>query len=300
MAISTATHPKLLWPGIHAFWGQQYNLNPEMYSQTHEVKSSKQAYEELKNIVAFPLAPRKTEGAAVIYSDELDGYLQRATHLAYALGYVVTHEELADNLYKQVSMARAGAIANSMNQTVETVAANDFNRAFNSTYTFSDGKELCATDHPNVSGGTWSNELTTAADLSEASLEDMCINIMNALDDRGLKINLNPKKLLVNPAEWFNSQRILKSVLQNDTANNAKNIIKDMISDVVVNRWFTDTDAWFIRTDAQQGLCFFWRERASFDQDNDFDTKNLKAKGYMRFSTTCGDPRSIYGTPGAA
>lgn len=301
MPISTATHPKLLWEGIHSFWGLKYSQHPECYSRTHEVKSSDQAFEEIKNIVGFPAAPRKTEGGAVIYGDELDGFLARATNLAYALGYVVTHEEIADNKYKQVSMARAGSLARSMKQTVETVSGNDFNRAFNSSYTFGDGKEMCATDHVNVSGGSWSNELATAADLSEASLEDLAIQIMNATDDRGFPISINPECLIIAPNESFNAERILKSALQNDTANNAINAVKGLFpKGVVVNRWLTDTDAWFVKTDCDNGLQFFWREKPSLSQDNAFDTMNLKAKSYMRFSTTLGDPRGMYGTPGAA
>jgi len=55
----------------------------------------------------------------------------------------------------------------------------------------------------------------------------------------------------------FEAERILKSTLQNDTANNAINALKStgMFSGgVKVNHYLTDTDAWFIRTNCPDGM----------------------------------------------
>jgi hypothetical protein len=176
-----------------------------------------------------------------------------------------------------------------------------YNRAFNSGYTFGDGKEILATDHPTLTGNQ-SNELSVAADLSEASLEDLVIQIMNAQNSKGLRIALKPQSVIVAPGNFFNAKRILDSALQNDTANNSINVLKNSGSipgGVVVNHYLTDADAFFVRTNAPSGMIMFDRKPVEFSQDNDFDTDNLKAKSYMRFSLTVGDFRALYGSPGA-
>jgi hypothetical protein len=43
---------------------------------------------------------------------------------------------------------------------------------------------------------------------------------------------------------------------------------------------------------------FYQREGVSFDQDNDFDTMNAKAKGYERYSFGWTDARAVYGSTG--
>lgn len=299
--ITTSNHPKALWPGMRAFWGRQYTEHPQEWSQIFESVSSEKAYEEDTEVTGFGLAPVKAQADAINYDSETQGPTKRYTHVTYALGYIVTREELEDNLYEVVSKRRIKALSFSLRQTEETVAANILNRAFNSSYTGADGKEMIATDHVTVNG-TQSNELTTAADLSEASIEDLCIQIMNATNSRGLKISLMPRKLIVAPANAFNAERILKSALQSGTANNDVNAIKSMgifPGGAVVNHYLTDTDAWFIQTNAPNGLMRFNRRAAEFKQDNDFDTENAKAKTSIRFSTGWTDWRGIYGSPGA-
>lgn len=299
--ISTGKHPKLLWPGIKDIWGRTYNSHGEQCKDLFDVAGSQKAYEELVEATGFGVAPVKAEGAATVYDTEQQGTVTRSTHVAYSLGYIVTREELADNLYAEVSATRAKANAFSMYTTRETVAANVYNRAFSASYTYGDGKEICATDHPTLSGNQ-SNELSTAADLSEASLEDLLIQIMQAKNSRGLQISLMGQSLHVAPGNYFNAKRILDSTLQNDTANNAINVVRNsgfLPGGLKVNNYFSDADAWFIRTNAPVGMILFDREPVEFTQDNDFDTDNAKAKSYMRFSLTVGDFRSLYGTPGA-
>jgi hypothetical protein len=150
-------------------------------------------------------------------------------------------------------------------------------------------------------GGAWSNELNPSADFSEASLEDLAIQIMNATNPRGLKISLMPKRLILPTGLVFEAERVLKSQLQSDTANNAINALKSkgIIPEIAVNHYLTDPDAFFIKTNAPQGLTKFVREGVEFTQDNDFDTENAKAKVYFRESFTWGDPRTLYGSAGA-
>lgn len=298
--ITSGAHPKALWPGVYAWFGAKYAEHPQEYTKLFDVKTSNKKYEELVEQTGFGLAPVKAEGSSTSYDSHAQGAVSRGTNVAYSLGYIVTREEKADNLYEEVSMQRAAALAFSMAQTRENVGANVYNRAFNNSYVGGDAKELCATDHPSLAGNQ-SNELATAADLSEASLEDLTINIMDAKNSKGLKISLMPKRLIVPTALVYDAQRILKSVQRSGTADNDINALNSLnvIPEVAVNHYLTDADAWFIRTNAPSGMCWFDREPVQFSKDEDFDTDNAKAKAYMRFVAFWGDWRGVYGSPGA-
>ena len=172
MAINTQTNPKLLWPGQHDLWQKFYNDYPSQYTDFMDVKESAQAFEEFQGVTGFGLAPIKQQGAAYVVDTEAQGYNKRYVNETYALGYEVTLEELADNLYEKASSSRMPALANSMRQTIETVSANHLNNGFSSTYKGADGVELFSSAHPNINGGVFANEPSTQADLSEAALEN--------------------------------------------------------------------------------------------------------------------------------
>lgn len=299
--ITTGNHPASLWPGVNAFWGRMYDEHVTQYTEIFSMKSSSKNYEEDVEVTGFGLAPVKGEGSSVSYDSETQGPTSRYTNVPYALGFIVTYEEIKDNRYEVVGKRRAGALAFSMRQTKENVGANVLNRGFNSSFTGGDGKELFATDHPTVDG-TQSNELATAADFSEASLEDLLIQISNAKNSRGLRISLKGQKLIVPPNLQFEAQRVLKSELRVGTADNDINAHRSMgmlPEGYCVNNYLTDTDAWFVRTNAPNGLCGFDRETISFTKDNDFDTMNAKAKCYERYVFGWTDFRGAYGSPGA-
>ncbi len=300
--INTASHPKLLWPGIHATWGQIYDEHQKEYTDLYDQLTSQKAYEQDVEVTGFGLAPVKGQGAPVSYDSEMQGWVSTYAHIAYALGYIVTYEELQDNLYKEVSTRRAKANAFSVSQTIENVSALLYNDAFaGAYYRMPDGQPLISDAHVNAPGGTWSNALTPGADLSEAALEDICIQIMNATNSRGLKISVMPKSLHIPTSEFFNAERILKSTLQSQTGNNAINVLKAQNAfpgGAKVNHYFNSASAWFVRTNVPNGMQMFMRNRPEFDQDNDFDTKNAKAATYMRFSVGATDARGIFGSNG--
>ncbi len=299
--ITTGNHPKALWPGIKAWWGRQYTEHPLECRDLFDFDTSNMSYEEDIEVTGFGLAPAKSEGSSISFDSETQGVINRATHVAYALGFIVTYEELRDNLYEMVSKRRSQANAFSMRQTKETVAGNVYNRAFDSNFTFGDGIQLISTAHVTVNG-TQSNRLTVDADISEKSLEDLTIQIMQATNSRGLKISLMPQSLHVHTSDWYEANRIMKSVLKNDTADNAKNVLKMLNvfpKGIMVNHYFTDTNAYFIRTNAPRGMLAYQREEISFDQDNDFNTKNAQSAAYERYSFSIGDWRGIYGSSGA-
>ena len=298
--INTGNHPKLLWPGVNAIWGQVYAEHGTEYTDLFSVDSDDRAYVENLKLTGFGLATAKPEGQAGTFDSELQGGITRFTHIAYSLGYIVTYEELQDNLYMEVASRRAKANAFSMAQTVETLAAFIYNNAFATTYfTTWDSKALLATDHVNVSGGTFSNELTPSADLSEIALEDICVQIMQAKNDRNLNIKIMPRSLHVAPAEYFNAQRILKSTLQSDTTSNNVNVLRATSAfpeGCKVNHYFTNPASWFVRTNAPEGMQMYWRERPNLSRDNDFHTKNALALAYMRLSFGATDPLGLFGS----
>jgi len=279
-----------------------YNEHAKEYGDLYNELDSDKAYEQDVEVTGFGLAPVKAQGAPTQYDSEIQGIVTTYTHVAYSLGYIVTYEELRDNLYEEVSMRRSKANAFSINQTVENVAAFLYNNAFSTTYyTTADNAALISTSHVNATGGTYSNALSPAADLSEAALEDLTIQIMGTQNDRGLLINIMPESLHIPRQEYYNANRILKSVLQSNTANNNINVLKAVNAfpkGIKLNHYFTAPHAWFIRTNCPNGMQMFWRDRPMFDQDNDFDTKNAKAATYMRFSVGASDPRGIFGSNG--
>jgi len=258
--ITTASHPKALWPGIKAWWGQVYDEHATEYTDLFDSDSSDRNYEEDVQLTGFGLAPRKSEGAGVQYDSEIQGFTTRYTHVAYALGYMVTKEELDDNLYEQVSKRRSASLAQSFRQTKENVGANVYNRAFNGTYLGGDGVSLCSTAHPNATGGTFANKPTVDADLSETALEDAIIALMGYTNDRGLLINIMPKSLHVARQNWFNANRILQSVYSPGTANNDINVLKAtnaLPEGIKMNHYFTAPNAWILRTNVQNGRKYY-------------------------------------------
>jgi hypothetical protein len=300
--ISTTSFAKALWPGVNAWYGKAYNEHEVEWTDLFDKHSSKRAYEEDVGVTGFGLAALKPQGQGITYDDESQAYITRYMHNVYALGFIVTREMVDDDLYDVVAQRRAKGLAFSMRQTKETIAANVYNRAFNSSYAGGDGKELCATDHPNFSGGTWSNE-GTGADITQAGLEAACIAISKWTNDRGLKIAVRPQTLIIAPDEAFNVERILGSQYETAVATGGanRNVVNPIYGkfNVKTNHYLTDIDAWFLRTNVPNGMKCFQRRAMDFSIDNDFDSENAKFKATERYSFGWTDPRAVYGQLGA-
>lgn len=299
--VTSSSFAKLLWPGLNAVYGTTYKDYPEEWTQLFEKNKSDRAYEEDLGYSGLGLASVKAEGAPITYDSDRQGFTTRYNHVTYAHGFIITREMYEDNQYQQVGARKAGALARSLKRTKEIVGANIFNRAFTAGYTGGDGVVLLSNAHVNVSGGTYSNILATAADLSEAALEQACIDIWAFTDDRGLLIAAKPKSLVIHPSNQFEAKRILGTDGQVYSADNTLNAVKTMgvIPEVITNHYLTDADAWFIKTDVTDGLKYFERRGDAFEMDNDFDTENAKFKATGRYSFGWSDPRALYGTPGA-
>lgn len=299
--ITSSSFAKALWPGVNAWYGKSYKDYPEEWSQIFEKNTSRKAYEEDVGLSSFGLARTKAEGAGIEYDTERQGFTSRYNHVVYALGFIITREIYEDDQYDVVGKRKANALARSMRQTKEIVGANVLNRAETAGYTGGDGVVLLSASHANVSGGTFSNKPSTDADLSEAALEQANIDIAAFRDDRGLLIAAKPRKLIIAPSNMFEAKRILGSDGRVGTDTNDLNALKTMgiIPEVTVNHYLTDSDAWFILTDVNDGLKYFERRGDAFEMDNDFDTENAKFKATARYSFGWTDPRAIYGSMGA-
>jgi len=300
--ISTGLHPKALWPGVKAWYGFGYGEHDEEFRDLFDKDTSTQAWEEDVMSSGFPLATVKPQGSPTQYASHSQAWVSRYTHIAYSLGFIVTYEELLNNLYAKLANSRAKSLGFSMRQTKENVAANVYNRAVNTSFTGGDGQVLLVATHPS-NAGNQSNILAPAADISEKALEDLCIQIMGATDHNGLKISLMAQSLHVPRQLWFEANRILKSTLRVKTADNDINVIKmtnAIPKGIMLNHYFSDADAFFIRTNCPDGMKCYQRHKYDLKRDNDFDTDNAKAKSYDYYSFGWSDWRGLYGSIGAA
>lgn len=299
--ITTGNHPKALWPGVKAWFGIGYGEHAEEFKDLFDTMTSSQAWEEDVMTSGFPLAPVKKQGEGRAYAGHNQLWISRYTHVAYSLGFIVTFEELLNNLYQKVASSRSKSLGFSMRQTKENVAANVYNRATDTSYTGGDGQVLMATTHPTAAGNQ-SNLLSPAADFSEVAVEDLLIMIMKAQNHDGHKIGLMARSLHVPPDLWFEANRVLKSELRAKTGDNDMNVIRatgEFPQGIKVNHYFSDTDQFFIRTNCPDGMKHYQRYKVDLEQDNDFDTKNAKAGSYDYYSFGWSDWRAVYGSPGA-
>jgi hypothetical protein len=302
MAISRAQLVKELEPGLNALFGLEYKNYENQHTQIYTIESSDRAFEEEVMESGFGEAPVKTEGAGVAYDQAQEVYTARYTHETIALAFSLTEEAVEDNLYDRLSARYTKALARSMAQTKQIKAAAVLNGAF-TTSIGGDGVVLCATNHPTLSGPNLSNTLATAADLSETSLEQALIDIQAFTDERGLKIAIQGLKLIIPKELQFTADRILKSTLRVGTADNDINAIKNMgmvSQGYTVNNFLTDPDAFFIKTDAPNGMKMFERVSLKTGFEGDFDTGNVRYKARERYSFGFSDPRGIFGSPGSA
>ena len=304
MAISRAQLLKELLPGLNALYGMEYAKYGEEHAEIYETESSDRSFEEETKLSGFSAAPVKNEGSAIEYDNAQEAWTARYTHETVAMGFSITEEAIEDNLYDSLSARYTKALARAMAYTKQVKAATILNQAFTGSGnpTYGDGKVLCATDHPLVSGGSNSNRPAVAADLNETSLEAAVIQIAGWTDERGLLIAAKPRKLVIPPNLQFVATRLLDTVGRVGTADNDINAIRNNGSipeGYTVNHYLTDTDAWFLMTDVPNGLKHFVRTPMSTSMDADFDTGNSRYKARERYSFGVSDPLGIFGSPGA-
>jgi len=302
MAISRAQLVKELEPGLNALFGLEYNRYDNEAALIFATETSDRAFEEEVMLSGFGAAATKSEGAGVTFDDAKEVYTARYTNETIALAFAITEEAIEDNLYDRLAARYTRALARSMAHTKQVKGATILNNAFTSG-TGGDGSFLCVTNHALGTGGTWSNALSTAADLSETSLEQALIDIAAFVDERGLKIALQAQRMIIPKELQFTAERILRSPQRVGTADNDINAIYQtgmVPQGYHVNHFLADTDAWFLITDAPNGLKHFVRAPIKTAIEGDFDTGNVRFKARERYTFGWSDPRGIFGTPGAA
>lgn len=301
MALSRAQLVKELEPGLNALFGLEYKNYENEHTAIYDVESSDRAFEEEVMLSGFGEAPTKSEGAGVQYDDAQEVFTARYTHETVALAFSLTEEAIEDNLYDKLAARYTRALARSMAQTKQIKAVSILNNGF-TTAIGGDGVALFSTAHPTLGGPNLSNTLAVPADLNETSVEQALIDIAGFTDERGLKIAVRAMKLIIPKELVFTAERIMKSTNRVGTADNDINAIKNMgmvPQGYTVNNFLTDTDAWFLKTDAPNGMKMFNRVSMKTAFEGDFDTGNVRYKARERYSFGFSDPRGMYGSPGA-
>jgi hypothetical protein len=301
MVISRMQLVKELEPGLNALFGLEYDRYENQDKEIFDTESSDRAFEEEVMLGGFANAAVKPEGQGIVYDDAQETYTARYTNETVALAFALTEEAVEDNLYDKLSTRYTKALARSMANTKQVKAANILNNAFAVANPGGDGVPLNSAAHPTLSANQ-TNTLAVAADLNETSLEQMLIDIANMQDERGMRIALRGMKMIIPVNLQFIAERLMKSAGRPGTADNDINATKNMgmvPEGYVVNNFLTDTDAWWIKTDAPNGLKHFNRAPIRTAMEGDFDTGNVRYKARERYSYGWSDWRGIFGTPGA-
>lgn len=301
MAMSRAQFRKQLQNGLNAVFGMEYKRYPELWRDIFEVKNSEKAYEEQVIMMGLGGAPVKAEGSAVTYDEGQEGWVARFVHVTVALAFSITEEAVEDTLYGDLGSTYAKSLARSLQYTKEVRGASILNNGFDSNFPMGDGQPVFSSSHPLMGGGTFSNVLATAADISEKALEDANTDIAGFVDERGIPVLMMPKKLVITRQNRFVVHRILKSENRPGTANNDTNALKDLrtFDEPSVNVYLSDPDAWFIITDCPEGFQHFRRKGVSRGVEGDFETGNMRYKARERYSFGSGNPRCGFASPGA-
>ena len=300
MAINRAQLAKELEPGLNALFGMEYARYENEHAEIFDQETSDRAFEEEVMLVGFGEAAVKQEGAAVQFDTAQESFTARYSHETVALAFSLTEEAVEDNLYDTLSARYTRSLARSMAYTKQTKAANVLNNAFSTAG--GDGVSLVNTAHPTALGGTFSNRSSTDADLNETSLEQAMIDIAAFIDERGLKIAMQGRKLIIPVNIQFVADRILNSTLRVGTSDNDINALRNMgmLPDgYTINHYLSDTDAYFIKTDATNGFKHFVRAPLTTGMEGDFDTGNMRYKARERYSFGFSDPRCVYGSQGS-
>ena len=296
MAISRAQLVKELEPGLNALFGLEYKQYANEHAEIFDTETSDRAFEEEVMLSGFANAAVKPEGQGVTFDDAQETFTARYTNETIALAFAITEEAIEDNLYDRLASRYTKALARSMANTKQVKAAAVLNNGFNASFAGGDGKALFATDHPTLAG-SFSNELSTPAELNETSLEQSLIDIAAFTDERGLKIAAQGVKLIIPSALQFTAERLMKSTGRVGTADNDINALASMgmiPQGYAVNHYLTSTKKFYIKTDVPNGLKHFVRSPIKTTMEGDFYTGNVRYKARERYVFGFSDPRGMF------
>jgi hypothetical protein len=301
MPMNSTQFRSIVEPIISEEFDGIYEQRADEYKQVFkESRGTPRNYHEEPVLYGFGAAPELPDGTPVTYQSGGVLFIQRYLYKVYGLAFALTKVLVEDGDHIKIGQTYARHLAQSLIETKETLGANVLNRAFNSSFPGGDGVSLVSASHPIVNG-TFSNQLTTAANLSQTSLEQLLIQIRNAVDNNGKRIRLQPKKLVVSPSNVFQAEVLLKSVLRTGTADNDINPVNSMglLSGGQANlSRLTYTTAWWVQTDAPEGLKLLMRRSLEKSMEGDFETDSMRYKATERYAFGWTDPRTVFGTPG--
>lgn len=300
-AINRAALAEHLWPGIIEFFGMEYSDYEQQYNYVFTTRGSTKAYEEYVMESGFGLAPVKDAGAPVTFDEAADTWKGRVEMAAYALGFVITREAVEDDQYFDLVPRYTRALKRSMMQTKEVRAAAFVDGVFTTSQT-GDGVSVVNTAHPLKNGNTFSNRAAANADLNETSLEAAIIQIADYVDERGLRISVQPKSMVVPNGLQFTAERLMKTTVgrvgtaDNDVA--ALHTMGMIPEGYKINNYLSDPRAWFLNTNVSEGMTHWDRTPLDIEQGDGSETQTMKVLAYERYAFSCMDPRSFWGAPG--
>lgn len=278
-----------------------YDLRGDEYKQIFDVRNAPYDRNQFIQpfLYGFDAAPEIPEGQAITYDSGGELYNTVYLYRRFGMAFALTDTLVEDGEHIAIGTTYAKHQAQAIIETKERRCANVLNRAFNSSYPGGDGVSLISTSHMQANGGTFSNQLSSAAVLSQTSFEQMLIQIRNAQNANGFPITLKAKELVVNPSNQFTAVTILKSVGRTGTANNDINpvaYVTSLDTDPVVLSRLTSTIAWFVHTDAEDGLQVIQRTKLKKEMLGDFETSSMRYKASERYIEGFTDPRTAFGT----
>ena len=287
-------------PNLEDVAMEQFESKPDMIPMVFNMETSDKWGEQDTGVSGLGLVPTKAENANVSYDDVYQTYDKTYTHLTYALAVRYSKEMLDDEKWGLINKLTK-ALGRSMFNTRQIQAASIFNNAFTAgAFAGSDGAALCSTTHPLIAGGTASNNLSPSADLSVTSLREMCNQMEDVVDDRGLLVNIDPRYLLIPNELIWDAEELLKSALRPDNSSNAINAFQVKKVDYMVWNYLTDPDAFWLLSDKDEhALKFIDREAVNTSSDVDWDADAGKVKIRGRFSYGFSDWRGVQGSQGA-
>jgi hypothetical protein len=299
-AINRAALKEHLWPGIIEFFGAEYADYKEQWSDMFTTRGSTKAYEEYVMESMFGLAPVKEAGAPIVFDEAADTWKGRVEMVAYALGFVITREAVNDDQYFDLVPRYTRALKRSMKITKEVRAASFIEQVFTTQRT-GDGVSIVNSAHPLKSGGTFSNQAGANADLNETSLEAAVIQIADFVDERGLRISVQPQKMVIPNGLQFTADRLMNTTsgrvgtADNDKASAAISMVPGGFA---LNNYLNDPRAWYLKTNVSEGMTHWNRESLDLEEGDGSETQTMKVMAYERYAFSCMDPRSIWGSPG--
>lgn len=302
MVMTVASYARAVMPGVHAWFGMGYNDYPMQWTAVFDSQSSDKQFEMDVNTYGMSLLTVKPEIASTQYDQMGQGWTVYYRHTEYSGGFIISRIAIEDNLYEQLAEQRAKQLGRAARLTKENVAAIWIGRMFSNSYLQPDGQPVCSLSNKLSKGGTFANTPTNQVDLSEASLEQACIDIANFVDDAGNRIVVNPKRLIVPNALRFEARRILDNPLRPATAERDINAMYQAgaIPEWTVNNYIADQDMWMIKTDVENGMKHYERRAIEVRNDTpDFDTDVSKFKVSYRDSFGISDKRGVYASQGA-